>query len=457
MHPRSLLVPVTRCIALGLALAGGCFADPGPAGSGNDDAGSTGAATTATSEGSTSDEPTSAAPTTGGPDDCGDAQLDPGEECDIGPDSGQNGSACKADCTLNKCGDGYLAASEGCDDGNAVDDDACSNACKLTGCGNGKLGPGEQCDDGNAVDSDACSNLCKLPFCGDGVLGGAEECDNGPQNADDRACKLDCTKAVCGDGHLQTNVESCDDGNLDDTDGCTSQCILTSCGDGVVQSGEDCDDGNTRDSDGCSNTCQAPCGNGIVDPGEACDDGNVLDGDTCSPACERAAFLVFVTSKKFEGALGGIAGANDICNTLAESAGLPGAGKYRAWLSNDTDAPFASFLHSNLPYRRTDGKLVADNWSDMTTSSLLSPISRTETGQTLAGGGPDCADNDTLVWTNTTQMGLAKLDAHCDGWTIGAHALDGGAGDALQIGPGWTDSCVLSCGTSARLYCFEQP
>jgi cysteine-rich repeat protein len=417
MHRTPCKAALARSIALVAAMAGGCFADPGWMGHGSDDAGATGTATS---------EPTGAAQSTGGPTDCGNAQLDPGEACDDGPGNGQDGNLCKADCSLNTCGDGYVAASE-------------------------------TCDDGNSDDADDCNNACEPPRCGDGALGPGEVCDDGPANADDQACKLDCTLAVCGDGLVRDGVESCDDGDQDDGDGCSSQCTLESCGDGVVQPGEACDDGNVIDADGCSNLCTTLCGNAAIDPGEACDDGNILDGDTCSSTCERTAFLVFVTSQKFTGGLGGVAGADERCNTVAARAALPGAGKYRAWLSSPTTAPFDTFFHSDLPYRLPDGRLVADNWADMTTSSLTHAISVTETGEVLVGGLPGCDAIDSLVWTNTTQAGFMKIKAHCQGWTIAAAAANGAVGNALEIGPGWTDTCKVSCDATARLYCFEQP
>ena len=452
MHPSApRTAALARSLVLSTAIAGGCFADPGPVGSGDDETGTTGTTTTTASDDSTG------TPTTGGPGECGNSQLDDGEACDNGPSNGQNGASCKPDCTLNVCGDGYLAASEGCDDGNIVDDDGCDNSCKLTGCGDGKPGPGEQCDDGNDVDDDGCSNLCKLPSCGDAVVQADEECDLGRMNGDDQQCTLACKLAVCGDGEVLVGVEECDDGNQDATDACSNMCTLASCGDAILQPGEDCDDGNTVDDDGCSNSCEALCGNGIVDPGETCDDGNILDDDTCGATCQRTAFLVFVTSQKFSGNLGGVQGANSKCNVLATAAGLPGAGKYRAWLSSDTDAPFDSFFQSNLPYRRPDGTLVADSWSDLVSGGLGAPISVSETGVSIGGGANDCSSLDKLVWTNTGPAGTLDNEAHCDGWTVAQALIKGGAGNLGNINFGWTDLCQLGCSSMARLYCFEQP
>jgi cysteine-rich repeat protein len=60
--------------------------------------------------------------------DCGDGQLDSGEECDDG--NGRNDDGCLADCRRPRCGDGFVRAHvEECDDGNTVDGDGCSRAC----------------------------------------------------------------------------------------------------------------------------------------------------------------------------------------------------------------------------------------------------------------------------------------------------------------------------------------
>ena len=40
---------------------------------------------------------------------CGAPSTDEGEECDNGEANNGGGAICKADCTLNQCGDGYVA------------------------------------------------------------------------------------------------------------------------------------------------------------------------------------------------------------------------------------------------------------------------------------------------------------------------------------------------------------
>ncbi|MEY3015334.1 MAG: hypothetical protein RIT45_4069, partial [Pseudomonadota bacterium] len=53
-------------------------------------------------------------------------------------------------------------------------------------CGNGEVEDGEQCDDGNKNDNDGCLNTCRVATCGDGkVQEGKEACDDGNTDDDD--------------------------------------------------------------------------------------------------------------------------------------------------------------------------------------------------------------------------------------------------------------------------------
>ncbi len=65
---------------------------------------------------------------------------------------------------------------------------------ELAVCGDAQIDPGEECDDGNEVDTDACLSTCEAAFCGDGqVHEGVEACDpqrrGGPMCT--RRCTLD--------------------------------------------------------------------------------------------------------------------------------------------------------------------------------------------------------------------------------------------------------------------------
>jgi cysteine-rich repeat protein len=64
------------------------------------------------------------------PDYCGDGTLDPGEDCDNGPDVPDDG--CDAECRYEagRCGDGVVDIGETCDPGTDVPDDHCSASCR---------------------------------------------------------------------------------------------------------------------------------------------------------------------------------------------------------------------------------------------------------------------------------------------------------------------------------------
>ena len=80
-----------------------------------------------------------------------------GVACEVDGGAG----TCHGDvCLPIACGNRLLDAGEGCDDGNAIDDDGCSQTCQLRVCGNAYVDPGEDCDDGNLLSHDGCSSTC---------------------------------------------------------------------------------------------------------------------------------------------------------------------------------------------------------------------------------------------------------------------------------------------------------
>ncbi|MBZ5709710.1 DUF4215 domain-containing protein [Nannocystis pusilla] len=192
---------------------------------------------------------------------CGDGLVHAqAEQCDDGANNGP-GKACNALCKLNVCGDGDKGPGEACDDGNASNDDGCTNVCKLATCGDGFVQPGEQCDLGASnSNAGACTLACLLPVCGDGHVGPGESCDDGNASSTD-ACLATCVPAACGDGFVHQGVEQCDLGAGNGPGAaCKANCTANVCGDGEEGPGEECDDGNLVDGDGCSSTCLKPTG-----------------------------------------------------------------------------------------------------------------------------------------------------------------------------------------------------
>jgi cysteine-rich repeat protein len=396
-----------RSLALSLLLVAGCFADGGD----ND------TATTTGGEGTTAVDVE--------PLVCGDGVVDEAEQCDAGPMNGADGSPCRAGCLKHKCGDGIVAVGlEECDDG-PYNGGACTDTCTLPVCGDGMIAPGEGCDDG-PMGSDTCTIACKLVTCGDGVVQPPEACDDGNDDQTDGCTPL-CREAACGDGFVRAGVEQCDDGDLDPGDDCTDTCAWGTCGDGRLRRGV-----------------------------EQCDDGNSSDGDQCKPNCTLSQLFVFVSSVRYNGALGGLVGADARCQELAAKAGVQGI--YRAWLSDGDAAPPTRFKHG-LPYIRLDKMPVASSLDAMIEAGVIqNPIALTENNEPLSpADGCDVTDK---VWTNLRRDAAPAGDLDCGAWTTstGVAPKHGGLGVAHKTGQGWTDegTCPLTCAAQLRLYCFQQ-
>ena len=282
--------------------------------------------------------------------------------------------------------------------------------------------------------------------CGNALLDPGEECDYGEDNSNVGGCTLSCTKATCGDGFVWEGVEACDFGegnNKKDYGGCTEDCEWAAkCGDGNLDVGfEECDLGDQN-------------GTGTSVDGEA----------ACTMGCRWHGRIVFVTSEAYSGALGGVAGADLKCTSLAIAAGLtePGGVKFRAWLSDSTSSPLTRFTQiddAGRPYVLLDGRVLAETFAELVTFGPRTGISLTEQGEVLF---------EQYVWTNTSAFGEVFSAAnHCAGWTSDAFELKARFGLnalALEQGPlwdnwrderSWTSYITDFCNFLWRLYCFE--
>ena len=144
---------------------------------------------------------------------------------------------------------------------------------------------------------------------------------------------------------------------------------------------------------------------------------------------------VFVTSTIHDGNLGGLGGADAICNARATEAGLPGAGSYLAWLSAGGVSPSTRFTQAAVPYKRVDGTTVAGDWADLVDGSLAAPIQVTEGGIEVGRGE--------LVWTGTAASGVPEGN-DCLGWVV-ANAQPGRIGSAEGLANeegGWTSFAI---------------
>lgn len=195
------------------------------------------------------------------------------------------------------------------------------------------------------------------------------------------------------------------------------------------------------------------CGDGLLDPAtEECDDGILTDTAGCAQ-CRRSSFRVFVTASPTLAVLGGVADADALCQGEAAAAQLQGT--YRAWISDSQSSPLTRFGKAlSRPYVRLDGLAIAGTWDIMVTAGLSQPISLTAYGVPITADTP-CVND--FVWTGTDMSGLPWGDMFCAEWTSDTSDISVAVGSALSaVSPDWTLCNSASCGTLARLYCFEQ-
>jgi len=198
--------------------------------------------------------------------------------------------------------------------------------------------------------------------------------------------------------------------------------------------------------------------------GNACQEGSI-------GICHEAKFA-FITSFTMDGNVkraannnfrdecgnldSGLDAGDCLCSGLAEEAGL--GSNYRAWLGTDEGSPSTRFTQSTIPYIRTDGKKVANNFNDLTDGSISNPIKYSEDREEVFVLSSS-HQNDVRVWTAVRQMGQTKTGDNCDGWTTRNPDFEGQVGTMSTTGNSWTDfSSTDNCSFTdfARIYCFQQ-
>jgi hypothetical protein len=331
------------------------------------------------------------------------------------------------------------------------------NTCEVDRCNAGW----GRCD---GIPSDGCQTnlLTDVEHCGECFLPCSSR--NATPTCEDGVCGVICHDGFANcDGFAYTGCEVDTRTDRDHCGRCDRPCYFpqahSSCDDGVCTMGacaiggpaewfpiwEDCD-GDPKN--GCEADLQSdPAHCGAC--GRACPDGKDCWLGECVLPCEEGGpCRVFVTANIRTGGIGGLAGADALCQREADFAGLPGA--YMAWLSDDTDSPSTRFLlKATGPYRTVDGVTVADDWADLTDGALAETIFVTADG--YFPGNPPLG-----IWTHTRPDGTAGgvEGTHCENWTGGLGTGD--AGWCGLRGADWTENKADYCFHGKRFYCFQQ-
>jgi hypothetical protein len=151
---------------------------------------------------------------------------------------------------------------------------------------------------------------------------------------------------------------------------------------------------------------------------------------------------IFLTSISYNGNLGGLAGADSKCSTVAAGANLPGS--WKAWLS-DSSTSAIDRIDDVGPWFLVNGTKAFNNKANLA-STPLEAVNVTEQGHAVFGA----------VWTGTNSSGV-KGNYNCRDWSSAGIDDYGGIGE-VDAKTEWTQRAPAEdeCNNSAPLYCIEQ-
>ncbi|MBN2161201.1 MAG: DUF1554 domain-containing protein [Spirochaetes bacterium] len=161
-------------------------------------------------------------------------------------------------------------------------------------------------------------------------------------------------------------------------------------------------------------------------------------GDSLTP-CTNC--IIFATSTTYNGNLGGLEGADEICNLRAAAGGLPGY--YKALLSTGTIhgrdhtriRPDASFI-------TTDSSSIASSYTDLWDGTIAHQI-RDEFG----------ASGPSSTYTGTESNGYSS-SSNCSGWTTTSGSVYYGAPSSTTSS--WVrGSTFFNCEQARGIYCVQ--
>jgi hypothetical protein len=187
----------------------------------------------------------------------------------------------------------------------------------------------------------------------------------------------------------------------------------------------------------------APGPDASTDAGDAGADADA-DAATCpvGALCDGTYNYAFITStQQSVTTIGGVAGADALCDARALAAGLPGT--YVAWISSSTSNA-KDRLGTASGWVRTDRRPFAASAEDPYASKLLYPLNLDETGA-LAPADP--------IATATEPDGTVATE-HCLDWTSVSGADHAYGGYPFIGSMRWSIGSYFTCNDPTRVYCL---
>lgn len=197
--------------------------------------------------------------------------------------------------------------------------------------------------------------------------------------------------------------------------------------------------------------------------------GSSMDMPIPMDLTNKPAMSFFITSRTGTGNLGGLSGADTICQQLATAAGAGGK-TWRAYLSLGTPATNAKDRIGQGPWYDAKGVKIADSvanlHSDMNNLTKASGLD--ETGKAVPGRG-DMPANEHDILTGSNKDGTLLAGSTCADWTsaaatgvlagVGHFDRVGGGADpsswnAAHTVTGCSDTALKGMGGAGRFYCF---
>ncbi len=182
----------------------------------------------------------------------------------------------------------------------------------------------------------------------------------------------------------------------------------------------------------------------------------------------------FVTSAPPGGGnLGGLAGADAVCQRLAAAAGA-GERTWHAYLSTQGEgAVNARDRIGAGPWHNAKGTLIAANVADLhgdverDRNNITKDTALDENGNVVNGRGDQPNQHDMLTGSDSHGMAIASNeDRTCGNWTsdaadgktmLGHHDRNGGGNtswNAAHVSRGCSAEALVSTGGAGRFYCF---